>query len=699
MIPTSILRRAREDANVRQADMGKRLGVSGSVVSRLEKSDHTDDAMARRYLNALGTDTSEAILEFYARDWRISVRPGFNHPQMDDLWAAENALQRLEQFERSEEYDGLLAAPLALVRDNLETAASFISGVNHSIAWIGTVGVGKTTALSLLTGLVVPDRHGRPQPVFPASGGRTTTSEVIIRAAPAYGIAVEPMSDDDVRLLVTELVAAVATGTGGISTEVDRAIRNMADIGKKRSIEDPRMVVDPVREMLADDAEPQDVVDEIVNRMRLEQRTETQMIMSETAAEGLRWLAENIANINFGRHPKFSIPQRVTVFVPASAMRKTRYELSIVDTKGIHGTTERTDLQAFTSDPRTLSIVCCGFNDAPGTDPLKLLKSLKAGGSDAIEKQRVMLLVLPRADEALKIIDSDGEPVDSVEMGYAIRSSQIEDSLAEANLPQVPVAFFNAVADGTAGGWEGISERIDAMRRRQLQRLHRFVTLADELITNADAARIQQARATIAAEARAIADDYPTVAAMVRPAHQRLVEEVEAGHPSSIAASVARRGGWENFDVHHMIGVGVRIDANRRTADLFTRIKGRMDGLRNRFKHLPEVVGLIDTLLEDISDWQQEFLARSLGVGRNAFKPYLDRSEDLWANLRARYGGGKGYRDDMVAMIKEWFETTPDLAEARRRVDLRLSDAWRELVIDRLIAETQLTEVEEQAEP
>lgn len=697
MVPTSILKRAREEAGVKQAEMGARLGVSGSVISRLEKSEHTDDTMAKRYLEALSTDTSRAIVEFYSRDWRISVRPSFHHPQFEDLWSAESALQRLEQFEHSEEYDALLAAPLSLVRSSLEAATDFIAGVEHSIAWIGTVGVGKTTALSLLTGLVVPDKTGRPQPVFPASGGRTTTSEVIIRAAPAYGIAVEPMSDDNVRLLVTEMVSAVATSNGGISTELDRAIRNMADLGKRRSADDPRTLADPVRDLLADDTEQQDVVDEIVNRMRLDQRTETQMIMSETAAEGLHWLAENIANINFGRHPRFSVPQRVTVFVPASAMRKTRYELSIVDTKGIHGTTERADIQAFTSDARTLSILCCSFNDAPGTDPLKLLKSLQAGGSDAIDKQRVMLLVLPRADEALKVIDASGEPVESIEMGYAIRAGQIEDSLAEANLPQVPIAFFNAVADGPSGGWEGIAERIDAMRLRQLERLHRFVTLADDLITNADAARIQQARTTIADEAHSIVKAYPAVEGMVRPAHQRLIEELDAGHPSSIAASIARRGGWENFDVHHMIGVGVRVDANRRTNTLFTKIRGRLEALRDKFAALPEIVGLIETLLEDVSDWQQEFLARSLSVGRNAFKPYLDRSEDLWANLRARYGGGSGYRHDVAEMVKEWFDETPELVEARRRVDARLTDAWRELVLDRLIASTALTEAEEQA--
>lgn len=697
MIPTTILKRAREEAGVKQADMGERLGVSASVVSRLEKSEQTDHTMARRYLEALGTDTSRAILEFYGREWRISSRPNYDHPQANDLWAAEGALQRLEEFEKSEDYDALLAAPLALVRGNLVATTEFVTNVDHSIAWIGSVGVGKTTALSLLTGLIVADKNGRPQPVFPASGGRTTTSEVVIRAAPAYGIAVEPMSDDAVRMLVSEMVNAVANGTGGISTELDRAIRNMADIGRRRLPNDPKVLVDPVRNMLADSLDTQDVVEEIINRMNLGQRTETQLILSETASDGLRWLSDNIADINFGRHARFSVPQRVTVFVPPSAMRKSRYDLSIIDTKGVHGTTERTDLQSYTSEPRTLAILCCGFNDAPGSDPLKLLKSLETIGSDAIEKQRVILLVLPRADEALKVIDASGEPVDSAEFGYAVRASQIADTLAEANLPAIPVEFFNAVSDSGANAWESISSRIDALRHRQLERLQRFVSLADDLITNADAARIQQARTTIFAESQAILKDYAAIAASVRPAHQRLIEEIETAHPSSIAASVARRGGWENLDVHHIVGVGVRIDANRRTANLITKIRGRLDSLRSRFESIPEVVGLIDTLLEDISEWQQEFLTRSLSIGRNTFKPYLDKSEDLWPNLRARYGGGGGYRHDIAGMVREWFEQNEELEEARKRVDIRLTDAWKELVLDRILNETELTDAEKAA--
>jgi transcriptional regulator with XRE-family HTH domain len=452
-IPTLVLKRAREDAGLKQNAMAERLSVSGSVISRLERSEMTDETMARRYLEAIDTPGSRDILEFYGRDWRMSERPTVLHPDREALWDAEQALQRLDAFEHSEEYDALLAAPLSLIRSNLEASAAFLGRTDHAMAWIGTVGIGKTTALSLLTNLVLPGRNGVPQPVFPASGGRTTTSEVVIRIAPAYGIAVEPKTGDEVRMLVAEMVRAATESKGGVSTELDRAIRNMADLRKRKNPDDIRNQIDPITDLVAAaEGIQDDVVEEIVNRMRLDDRTETQLILSETNEDGLAWLSKNITAINFGQDTRFSIPQRVTVFVPESAVRRSPYELSIVDTKGMHVTTERSDLQALTNDARTLTVLCCGFNDAPGADPLKLMKRMSELGSDALERHRVILLVLPQGDQAMKIIDDAGDPPDSAEHGYAIRAAQVEDSLVEANIGRIPVVFFNAIDAPTVFG-------------------------------------------------------------------------------------------------------------------------------------------------------------------------------------------------------------------------------------------------------
>lgn len=690
-VPTAALRKARENAGIKQGEMAKLLGVSSnSVVSRLEKSEQTEWPMAERYLKAIGTEDSLAILDYYARQWRISKRPDFRHPDRDALWQAELALQSLEIFEANQGFDELLRAPLNFIRSTLFATAEYVGRTDHSLAWIGTVGIGKTTALSHLTNLVLPGPDGRPRPIFPASGGRTTTSEVVVRRAPAFGVAVDPRSEDDVRLLVSDLVEAVALGKGGIATELDRAVRNMAELHKRKNPNDPKALIDPIKEMI--DASPDaldDVTHAIVARMRLEQRTETQMLISENNASGLPWVSEAVTEINFGKHAGFSLPQRVTVFVPRSAMRKALYDLTVIDTKGIHGATERNDLQALMNDPRTLSIICCAFNDAPGQEPLSILKGLIDLGSDAIERQRIVLLVLPRADEALKIIDDFGEPVESVEEGYAFRTNQIEDTLRSSNIPPVPVIYFNEVENESPAVWQELNRQVDVIRHRQLERLSRFTLLAAELQTNADAHRIQQARVTLAKEARATSDDYAELPGSVRPAQQRLLAEIRKSHASSIAAAVTREGGWYNLDMHHLVGSGVRSDAFIRSVDLVKRIRGRLDSLRNQFSAVPEAVALVDTLAEDLEDWHQEFLARSQTIGRTTFKPRLDADKSFWTGMRKRYGEGSGYREEIAERIDKWFDR-PELNSVRSQVDSRLGDAWRELVLDKLVERTAL---------
>ncbi len=692
-VPTAALRKARENAGINQGEMAKRLGVSSnSVVSRLEKAEVTDQLMAERYLKAIGTADSLDMLDFYSRDWKISKRPDFRHPNRDVLWAAEQALQDLEAFEAADEFDQLLTAPLNFTRDTLLATTGYVARTDHALAWIGAVGIGKTTALSHLTNLVHPDSAGRPRAIFPTSAGRTTTSEVVVRTAPAFSITVEPKSEDEIRLLVREFVDAVAGGKGVTSTEHGRVIRSMANLPKRKDPSDSKALLDPVEELLdGASGAREDVVHAIVTRMRLGQRTETQMFMSENNASGLQWLSAVVTDINFGRHPRVSIPDRVTVFVPKSVMRKSPYDLTIIDTKGILGATDRPDLQALTADPRALSILCCGFNDAPGQDPLSILKGLKEMGSDAVDRQRVALLVLPRGDEAIRVIDDLGEPVESVEEGYAYRSSQIQDSLRADSLPPVPVIYFNVADEGAGVVWQKISQQVDQIRRRQLERLQRFTDLAAELRTNADAHRIQQARVTLAKEAVAIANDYESIPGSISVAQKRLLQELKASHPSSIAAAALRNGSWYNLDVHHIVGTGVRADANLRTSELVSRIKGRLDGLQNRFASTPEAVALVETLAEDLSDWHQEFLIRAQSIGRNTFKPYLDDDVEFWADLRERYGQGAGYRDDIIAKVDKWFEGSA-LNPARAKVDARLADAWKELLLRKLVETTTLEE-------
>jgi transcriptional regulator with XRE-family HTH domain len=684
-LPTAILRTARENAGMNQAALAGRLGVSGSVLSRLEKEDTTDRAMAWRYLEGVGSEESAAIREFFTLNWRITERPAFHHPDRATLWDVERALQLLDDFEHSPDFDPILARPVHTLRSRLMAGVRYLQRIDHGIAWIGSIGVGKTTALAYATNLVVHQVDGHPKSVFPVGRGRTTVCEVSVKLAPAFGIVVESLSNDEIRALVSDLVNGI-TSEAGVSTEHDRVLRNMADLRKRQSVEDgKRIFIDPIKEFLSAGDTVEDVVTQIMVRLNLANRTQNQMILSDKKEHGLEWLAENVEKINFGQHPDFSVPARITVLLPSKLLRGSSYDISVIDTKGIEGTTQRPDLQSQIDDPRNLSVLCTRFEEAPGSVPLTILRDLGDIGADAIERGRVCLLVLPRGDEAIGVRGDGGETSESREDGYFIREDQIQRALAAHNLPEVPIIFYDAMRDSPQSVWLAVNDQVAAIRRGYEARARRLLAASASLMENADAARSQEARMQISTAIDRITAAYGDLPIASRAAHQNLIEQMRDGHSSSIAASMNRRGTWTNFSVHHMLGVGVRADANARTSDLIVRIDAQLVDLAQQFDQLVDIRQLIAALRDDLNDRRQEFLAHALAVGSEAFKSYLDDADDLWRRCTGRWGQGSGYRSDVADIVRRWFEEAVELHDARKSIDKSLQQAWREFVLKPLI--------------
>ena len=529
--------------------------------------------MAQRYLTALDTDLSKEVIRFYNRPWRFSERPSFLHPAREVLEMAESALHSLDDFEKSDQFDEILQDPLSKLRNRLAIEMGYLRQMEHALSFIGHIGVGKTTALSFATNLTTTDKAGKPKSVFPTGTGRTTVCEVAIKIAPAFGIAVKSLSEEEVRRLVSDLVMGLKTGKGGLPIELSRVIRYMAKLKEttpKDGAGKPRLV-DPIRELLDTHEDTDRVIAEIISRMELDLRTQTQMILSENTEGSLEWLASNISKINFGLHPGFSVPQRITVLLPLRALRETPYLLSVIDTKGVEGTTQRPDLKAQTDDPRTVTVLCSKFSDAPGSTPISIVRELVDSGSDAINSGKLCLLVLVREGEALQVADGS-DPLNSVEVGYAIRENHINQQFATEGLPTIPVHFYNIATDDPKDVWNWFMSRIENLRNHKKDRLNRLVGAAYDLVTNSDVAKTRQARISIAETVKTAAKRFKQLPPLIRPAHQNLATEANKTHASSIAASVNRRGDWINFQATHILGVGVRVDANLRTRDIFLRI-------------------------------------------------------------------------------------------------------------------------------
>lgn len=690
-IPTDVLRHAREEAGVRQGALAARLGTNPTFVSRLEKESAADPEFARRYLVAVDSELAREIIAYYERDWISIDPPSFLHPDREHLWRIEESLRALADFEASPQHSSILKPWIASIRDDLGSVMRYLERLDHTIAWVGDIGVGKTTALAFATKLVIPANRAAPKPVLPVGSGRVTVAETKIKASPAYGVAVEAMDTHSIRALVTDLVTGFVGGGrgGGVPAEMARVLRNMSGFRIKRQAGtgDDFTNIDPIVDAFNGGESVDALVDRMVGAMNLLDRRETSVAHPGDAEDGMGWLARVIAGINNGTDDRFSVPRRITVLLP-SAVLKSAGELAVVDTKGIEGITQRRDLRDYQDDPRALMVICSKFPDAPGATTERLLRDQAEQGSNAVERHRVALLVLPRGDEPLQVLDQ-GEPPQTRAEGRAIRRDEIAGALAAAALPQLPTMFFDAHQDTSESIWAAFKERIGAMRAFHVAKLDRTVRAVAELIGNVDVVKTRNARVEIEKRVDTLASRIKTIPGVRRHAHLNLVEQLDHGHQSSVAAAVSRRGDWPNFPIQHLLGNGVRQDANLRSADNFSRITHELESLSDELGEIAGVADALTALEERVYEWRQEFLAAALEIGRDAFRAMLEGETELWRESRERYGQHiPGYKKDLGGIWKRHFEgSAPD--DARAAIEERLADAWTRMVVDPIVAATR----------
>ena len=684
-IPGDVLRFARTEARMQQATLAKALDTNGTFVSRLEKSGAVDPAFAERYLKAVGSTTAAEVLEYYNRPWTVLDSPSFLHPDREHLWRVEQTLQQLIAFEQSDQNHPILASTISALRDDLMSVLRYLERLDHVIAWVGDIGVGKTTALAFATRLVTSDGKGQPRSVFPVGSGRVTVCETVIKTASAFGVAVDPLDEDAIRALVRDLVAGVAGGQTTVPAELVKLLRNMSGYKVHREpVGDNFETRDKIALALAAGEDQATLVDKIVAAMDLPLRRETSVAVSEDDEGGMQWLAQTIARINSGTDPRFSVPRRITVLVPSDALRSSG-ELSIVDTKGVEATTQRPDLRGYLDDPRTLVVLCSKFPDAPNATVQRILRENEEAGSDATALNRVVLLVLPRQDEPLQVVQ-DGEAASSRLLGCAIRRDEINDALSGAGLPRIAVSFYDAHADKPDAVWAFLREQTARMRQVYIDRLDRAACDVAELVTDVRVVKTREARRSLEDRFERLADRIESLPNVRRPAHQNLIEQLRASHQSSVAASMVRRGDWLNFSVLHILGVGVRQDANLRSTDHISRVEHALEEAEAEYTDLAAVRAILASIRDRLAKWRQEFLGQAQSIGADGFKELLFNQRQLWADSVARYGTYvPGYKNDLAAIWQNFFEgSEPD--EARKAVEARLAEAWASMVVEPLRA-------------
>ena len=704
------LTRLRQEANVTQKEVAKRASMYPAVLSKIESGERsiTEEEM-QRLVAALDSKSARRFGKTWSRRWSHLERPPIGHPNGDLLWEGELCLAKIAQLRErlgpgSEGIDPFRAR-LRLSEEEIKQAAFQVQNLEHTVAFMGDIGVGKTTALCEILGLKVSRTPGgRLVEVLEVGAGRTTVCEVQVVQGPQYGLVVESKTDEEVEQEVLEFSDFLkrtvedakhgdrgdgdppnpVTPTGdpafpGTTRETSRCIRNMSRLTVPSTGTGPGGErVDPAMQLAQAALDANTLAGEIVSRMNLKGRRRRELWYGpETGREPLVWLEDIFRQVNNGRHPEFSIPRVIEVIIPEDVLGEETLKLRLVDTKGIDATVERADLESHLSDPCAVVVLCTGFNDAPSVSIQAVLERGQRVGIDRLDA-KTAVLVLAHPGQALGVKHDDGTEVDTVEEGYALKADQVWMQIGVRGVGCAAVEFFNCREEPPERVKGALVQLVWNVREQHCRYLSNMIRGASAMVDNYREERVVEEQKEASRRLRVWLDNNRQLPDFTSEFEGSLLSAIQRAHPSSVRASVRREGLWDNLDYGYQVGSGVRGVVDE---IVNPRIAGFREVATNVANDLTNAKDLVNQAVRMMEGGRLRLLTISQDFGRTIHTYDMRSDKDFWASCDYEWGRGPGYRDRVLGIHHGWFATRTHESEGlKRRVREYVEGGWNALL-------------------
>jgi transcriptional regulator with XRE-family HTH domain len=690
----------REAAKLKQAELARKVTWSPAVLSRVESGERemSEDELAQ-LLNAIGSDDALRLADRLSRRWSILATPPLDHPEQDALWEAERAAVELQSLVESEAVTASFQRRIDEYLGELKRCAARVLKRDHTVAFLGGIGIGKSTAICRLTELEILQDGKLAQPVLEAGGGGITLCEVHLYSGPQYGITVEPCPEDVVRQHVNDFVdhlrgpsqgeaeqnaEAGDMATQGISKEIERAIRNMSGLKKPRKEKIDGAYVksnDDAKALAEQYPNNRQLVVEILARMQLHKRDARHVWYDPASGKlPLQWLKETFEKINNGRHEDFGLPRRMEVIVPTAILGDSDLSLRLVDTKGIDQTRARADLEVHLNDPHTLAVLCTRFNEAPAADARMLLERAKEAGVRNLTL-KAALVAFPHPDEALSMKDDGGEKAESVEEGYELKADQARTALEPLGLQELAIGFFNAREDDPKLIKSFIWSQLNRVRSHFLVELQEATQNIRHVIENQEEEQSQAVIRDVASQLQHWISTHRECPKLRKQIQETLIRDLKSAHASTIRATIRRQGEWPNLDFRNELGHGAKIVATSSLGRLVKDFQAVAQNLSTNPDHLAatKLVSQTEKVLLVAFDG---LLEKMQLLGETIFEDELKSDVEFWARCEREWG--IGYRDKISARSEKWFEAD-EREDISTMVQQLLAAQWTE-ILDRVEA-------------
>ena len=679
----NIIQKIRTNLKLTQSVIADAAGMDQSKFSRIEKGDMSSPADMMKILNALvtlGSAEAQEYINFTQYEWSHIQPPSFNNPQRDALLQAERSLSKVQTFLDDTDRPWPLKKQIENHKSSLLQSASYLAKTDHNIAVVGDIGVGKSTAISYLFDLLQPSVRSKSihdNPILETGAGGTTICEVHIKGGPEFGLTINPMVHTDIKALISDFSSAKwntirasdsksKSDTVGVSRETERAIRNMSKLVRKKTtnMEGRKTIQDPIKELALNSSSEEDFRLQITDLMNLSERNKNELWYdSSTRQNPMEWLADIFKKINNGRMEECPLPAQINLLIPNFDLLSNELSLTVIDTKGIDDLAVREDLDIRLRDPRTATVFCCRFNDAPGTSAKALLQHMRETSSDKVGNGKVLILVLPRDDEARAMKDDIGERAETEEEGYDFKRVQLESEFAAEDMDNISVEFINVGSDDVSMIRGKIIDQVSLLREGIVDTIDRTCDAASDIIDNHEAEALNAAVEVVNKQLINFIQGTPSLSTRERHAHQELIDTIkQIRYPSTLWAATRRNGIYSGLNALHIIGIGSTKDAKKRVDLWYSKLDSFLAGLE-KDKDLEIANEVISSIRLKALQGRIEFTELARQIATETYGEPLTQSH-VWYKCANEWGQGTGFKIRVIDHLQKWFDIQTELQEA-----------------------------------
>lgn len=561
-----------------------------------------------------------------------------------------------------------------------QDSAFYLEDKSHRLAFIGNIGTGKTTAICHILSLL--DKN---EPILSTGSGRTTLCEVEIIYDQRLKIEVIPHSKEEVisylqdfslYLLESHELSQETTSDGfKLSAEIERALRNMLNLRVTREKDNNKWITnDEAKNFSSNFRNTEDLANALLEKINLSSRIKN-IFTNDGNTEQNTWLKNTFKMINNATDPKVGLAKKIIISIPQN-IDTSDLSISILDTKGVDQTVNRQDLDNCFTDNRTISVLCCRFNDAPDKTMISLLRNAKEAGLSQRISSETILLILDRDQEAQDVINID-EPIGDKEEGREIRASQIANDIRHSlQIESLDIQFLDAKLDDATELYKLFKEKLIKMRNAHNERLNEIENAVLEIEKEITSKTIKQAKQQIKNTLEPWLKKTQSCTPSLKEYFLLLIRDIakKGTHAASLRASVNRRGKWHNLDYYQNLSAGAR-----------QQIVEQVDGLKN------ELYILIENMLSQnnlqpgyaLLKQMKHTTEKRLGAlyqqvfseGRSVYEEKLWNDLDFWNSLSQEWGKGSGYKDRISVNSLQWFQNQK-YPNFESRVTSQAIDYW-----------------------